>query len=90
MRIFKRTRHKIAQKRIKNRKKMENITIIATIKAIDNSHLIADKDFLKEAKLNGKIYTLKEFEYACNRDEINLKSVFIRVLEVSKSSFRLV
>lgn len=69
---------------------MENITIIATIKAIDNSHIISDKDFLEESKLNGKIYTLKEFEYACNRDELDVSSVFIRVLEVSKSSFRLV
>jgi hypothetical protein len=69
---------------------MENITIIATNKVKEFGDCITDKDFLKEAKLTGKIYTLKEFESACNKDEIDTKSVYIRVLDVSKSSFRLV
>lgn len=69
---------------------MENITIIATIKARQSYKDISNKDFFKEAKLYGDIYTLSEFEVALNMDLIDIKSVIVRVLEVSKSSFRLV
>lgn len=72
---------------------MENITIIATIPTKEihiDIKLFSDNQFLQEAKQEGNIYTLKEFEKACNNNEINLKSMYIRVLEVSKSSFRLV
>lgn len=69
---------------------MENITIIATIKAKDNNNDISNKEFYSKAQVEGNIYLLDEFEKAFNRDSICLKSTFIRVLEVSKSSFRLV
>ena len=69
---------------------MENITIIATIKAKERTNNLSNEDFFNEAKREGDLYTLYEFEFLCNIDEIDTKSVFIRVLEVSKSSFRLV
>lgn len=72
---------------------MENLTIIAVINTKDLTKECKDtsnEQFLKEAKLCGKIYSLIEFENACNKDEIVIKSVFIRVLEVTKSNFRLV
>lgn len=93
MPIFKRTRHNPAQKRNKNRLIMENITIIATIPTKEihvDIKTFSDNQFLHEAKQEGNVYTLSEFQNACNRDEFDSKSVYIRVLEVSKSSFRLV
>lgn len=70
---------------------MENITIIATIKAKENTDYrnISDNTFLLQAKQEGNIYTLKEFEYLCNKDEVNINTLFIRVLEISKDSFDL-
>lgn len=59
-------------------------TIVALIKPREDKHHrdISDNEFLYDAKANGEVYNLNDFQDLWNNDEIRVKSWFIRFLVV--------
>lgn len=71
---------------------METITIVALLPPSNETdrRTLSNEEYLRGSKIDGRICTLGEFEKLWNSDEILVKHWFIRFLEVSKDSFRLV
>jgi hypothetical protein len=61
-------------------KKEIRVYLVALEGKIENPAILVDSDFILQAEMEGKVFSLQEFQYTANNSSINLEDYILRII----------